>query len=95
MKQSIDGCATVKVNGFGHFPQAEAQQIGDSLQAVLDRVLVQIKCLRRAGHAAIAVQKVDTGCMEQVLILPVRLQRRQGQGTLKGSGLAFIDPLSA
>ena len=95
MKQSIDGCTTVKVDGLRHFPQAKAQQIGDSLQAVLDRVLVQVERLCRAGNTAVAVQKVDTDCMEQVLILPVRLQRRQGKGALYGSGLTFIDPFPA
>ena len=73
MKEPVNRGAAVKLDGLRHFSQTIAKQIRNSLQPVLDGILMKKQHLRSSGNAAVAVQKVNTSRIKEIMIFPVGL----------------------
>ena len=95
MKKPVNSSTAVKLDGFRHFSKAVAQQVRNSLKPVLDGILVEKQHLCGPCNAAVAVQKIDTGRIKQIVVFPVSLQRCQRQGAPHSSGLPFVNALAA
>ena len=95
MKQAVDRSAAVQLDRLRQFPESAAKQIGNALQTVLDGVGMQEQPLRRPGNAAVAVEQIDAGGVQKLLILPVRLQGGQRQRPPGRCRFALIDPPTA
>ena len=73
MKEPVNRGAAVELDGLRHFSQTIAKQIRNSLQPVLDGILMKKQHLRSSGNAAVAVQKVNTSRIKEIMIFPVGL----------------------
>lgn len=78
MKEPVNRGAAVELDGLGHFSQTIAKQIRNSLQPVLDGILMKKQHLRSSGNAAVAVQKVNTSRIKEVMIFPVGCKAASG-----------------
>ena len=95
MEQTVNAGAAVELNGLRHFSKPEAQKVGDALKAVFDGVDMQIQRLRRACNAAVTVEKVHTGGLEQIKVFPVGLKHGERERPLNGGGFPLTDAPAA
>ena len=95
MKEPVNRGAAVELDGLRHFSQTIAKQIRNSLQPVLDGILMKKQHLRSSGNAAVGVQKVNTSRFKVVMLLPVGLLSRQRHGAPHSSGLSLVNAFAA
>ena len=73
MKEPVNRGAAVELDGLRHFYQTISNQITNSYHPLLDIILINKQNLRSSGNAAVAVQKVNTSRIKEIMIFPFGL----------------------